>query len=360
MLKIIDRYIIRKFLSTFFISIVLIISIAIVIDLSEHLTKFLDNHVPLQLIIFEYYANFIPYYTNLFLFLFVFISVIFFTSKMAAKNEITAILTSGISFFRLLLPYFYASFVVAALSWYLGNFVIPPANKKLVKFENTYFYKTSPYSTRNIHKQIKPGVFLYIQYFDSRNKVAHIFSIEKFVNNQLKSKLFAKYARWDSVKSKWIVYDYFIRNYHRTYDDMKFGKRIDTAINIIPKDLESRQIDITTLNLPQLNEFIKEERLRGSENINQYLLEKYKRTAYPFSTFILVFLGVTISSKKQKGGTGLNIGIGLTLSFAYIFLMQVSDQFSIKGGMDPLLAVWLPNLIFTVIAFISYFIFAPK
>ncbi len=360
MLKTVDKYIIKKFLSTFFVSIVLIITIAIVIDLSDHLSNFLDNHVPLKLIIFNYYANFIPYYTNLFLFLFVFISVIFFTSKMAAKNEIIAMLASGISFWRLLRPYMYASLVLAAMSWYLGNYVIPPANKKLVDFENKYLYHKSPYSTRNIHKQIKPGIYLYIQYFDPRNNVAHTFSIEKFVHNRLKSKLFAKYARWDSTKQKWLVYDYFIRHYYPTYDKMEIGQYLDTAIGIYPDDLVVIQTDITTLNLPQLNKLIEKEKIRGSENINTYLLEKYKRTAYPFSTFILAFLGLTISAKKLKGGVGLNIGIGIALSFTYIFFMQISDQFSLKGGMDPLLAVWIPNIFFSIITIISYFIFAPK
>jgi lipopolysaccharide export system permease protein len=338
----------------------MIIAIAIVLDLSEHLAKFLDNKVPLKEIIFQYYLSFIPYYTNLFLFLFVFISVIFFTSKMAAKNEIVAILSSGISFFRLLMPYFYAAFIVALLSWFLGNFIIPPANKHRVAFEEKYFRHTSPFSSRNIHKQVSPGVFLYIQYFDIRNNVAHTFSIEKFENSQLKSKLFAKYARWDSVKNKWTAFDYFIRHYYGTYDKIEYGHSIDTNVNLTPEDLKTQNIDITTLNLPQLNKYIEKERLRGSENINAYLLEKYKRTAYPFSTFILTFIGVAISSKKQKGGTGINIGIGIALSFTYIFFMQVSDQFALKGGMNPLLAVWIPNIIFSVIALLSYVIFAPK
>ncbi len=360
MMKILDRYIIRKFLSTFFLSIAMIIAIAIVLDLSEHLTKFLDNKVPLKKIIFDYYLNFVPYYTNLFLFLFVFISVIFFTSKMAAKNEIIAIQSSGISFFRLLRPYMFAALIVAMLSWFLGNFIIPPSNKKRVAFESKYFYHRSPFTTRHIHKQVNPGVFLYIQFFDMRTNIAHTFSIEHFENSRLKSKLLAKYAKWDSVKNKWVAYDYFIRDYYGEYDKLTYGKEIDTAVNLTPEDLKTKQVDITTLNLIQLNNYIKKEKLRGSENINEYLLEKYKRTAYPFSTFILTFLGVAISSKKQKGGTGLNIGIGIALSFAYIFFMQLSDQFAIKGGMDPLIAVWIPNIIFTVIAFVSYFIFAPK
>ncbi len=360
MLKILDRYIIRKFLGTFILAITLIIAIAVIFDLSEHLSRFIDNKIPLKEIFLEYYINFIPYYANLFMFLFVFISVIFFTSKMADKSEVIAIISSGISFFRMLQPYMIAAFVIAAFSWYLGNFVIPPGNKKRVDFEEKYFYHRNPYAIRNVHKQIAPNVYLYIQFYDLRSDVAHTFSLEKIVDGQLKSKLLAKYARWDSVKQSWILFDYYIRDYYKTYDKLIYGRKTDTLINITPDYFKRFNLDITTLTLPQLNRFIEQEKLRGSENINSYLLEKYKRTAYPFSTFILTFLGVTISSKKKRGGTSLNIGLGLLLSFAYIFFMQVADQFSIKGGMNPLLAVWIPNIIFTVIAFISYYIFAPR
>ena len=360
MLKILDRYIIQKFLGTFVLAITLIIAIAVIFDLSEHLSRFIDNKIPFKEIFLEYYINFVPYYANLFMFLFVFISVIFFTSKMAAKSEIIAIISSGISFFRMLQPYMVAAFVIAAFSWYLGNFVIPPGNKKRVDFEEKYFYHHNPYAIRNVHKQIAPNVYLYIQFYDLRSDVAHTFSLEKIVNGKLKSKLLAKYARWDSVKQVWMLFDYYERDYYKTYDKFYFGKKSDTTINISPEYFKRYNLDITTLTLPQLKRFIKQEQLRGSENINSYLLEKYKRTAYPFSTFILTFLGVTISSKKKRGGTSLNIGLGLLLSFGYIFFMQVSDQFSIKGGMNPLLAVWIPNLIFTIIAFISYYIFAPR
>ncbi len=360
MFKILDRYIIKRFLGSFILAISLIISIAVIFDLSEHLTQFIDNKVPFREIFLDYYINFVPYYANLFMFLFVFISVIFFTSKMASKSEIIAIISSGISFFRLLVPYMIAASVIAAFSWYLGNFVIPPGNKKRVDFEEKYFYHRNPYSVRNVHKQVAPGVFLYIQFYDIRADIAHTFSLETIEDGVLKSKLLAKYARWDTVKKSWILFDYYIRKYYDTYDKMTFGKKTDTTLNITPEYFKRFNLDITTLTLPQLNRFIEQEKLRGSENINSYLLEKYKRTAYPFSTFILTFLGVTISSKKKRGGTSLNIGLGLLLSFAYIFFMQVSDQFSIKGGMNPLLAVWIPNIIFTIISFISYYIFAPR
>ncbi len=360
MFKTIDRYIIRKFIGSFILAITLIIAIAVIFDVSEHLSRFIDNHISFKEVILDYYINFVPYYANLFMFLFVFISVIFFTSKMAAKSEIIAILSSGVSFFRLLVPYMFGALLIAAFSWYLGNFIIPPGNKKRVDFEEKYFYHHNPYAVRQVHKQIAPNVFLYIQFYDIRADVAHTFSIEKIVNGRLKSKLLAKYARWDSTAHAWILFDYFIRDYYKTYDKLKYGSQIDTTINITPEYFRRFNLDITTLTLPQLNKFIKQEKLRGSENINSYLLEKYKRTAYPFSTFILTFLGVSISAKKKRGGTSLNTGLGLLLSFTYIFFMQVSDQFSLKGGMNPLLAVWIPNIVFTAITFITYYFFAPR
>ncbi len=359
-IKTIHRYIIKKFLVSFFIAIVLIILIAVVFDLSQHLNKFIDNKIPFKEIIFKYYINFIPYYTNLFASLFVFISVIFFTSKMAAKSEIIAMLASGISFWNLLIPYMISAFIIASISWYLGNYVIPPSNKKRIAFENKYFYHRGPLITRNIHKQSSPGVFLYIQYFDTRNNIAHTFSIEHFEGHKLVSKLFARYANWDSLKNKWVVYDYFIRKYGKFQDQLTYGHQLDTAVNIKPEDLKTINIDITTLTLPQLKKFIKREKLRGSENINAYMLEKYKRTSSPFSIFILTFLGFALSSKKTRSGTGLNLGIGIALSFTYIFFMQISDQFCLKGGMNPLIAVWIPNIIFAAIALLTYFIFAPK
>ncbi len=359
MFKILDRYIIKKFLSTFFLSIVLINGIAIVFDLSEHISNFLDNHLSFGFVISHYYMNFVPYYTNLFLFLFVFITVIFVTSKMAGNSEFISMLASGISFFRILRPYMFSALVVAILSFVLGNFIIPPANKERIAFENKYFYHHSPYMARNVHKQVSPGVFLYIQYYDAKKNMANTFSLEEFQGNRMKKKLMAKYARWDTTKNTWTIYSYWERTYLPERDIMKLGEKKDTVINITPKEIIKHDVDITTLNFFQLNDFIDQEKLHGSENINQYLLERYKRTAYPFSTFILTFIGVAISSKKIRGGTGLNIGIGLILSFAYIFFMQVADQFSIKGDMSPLLAVWIPNIFFTIVAAISYR-WAPK
>jgi lipopolysaccharide export system permease protein len=358
-MKILDLYIIKKFLGTFIFSIILIIALAVVIDISEKIDAFIEKQIPLSEIIFDYYFNFIPYYTNLFLFLFVFISVVFFTAKMAGKSEIIAIIGSGVSFKRLMYPYFISAFILALLSYFLSNFIIPPSNKVRLDFENTYINGTYYNNDRNIHKQVSPGVYIYLESFNSITSTANKFSIEKFKGTDLESKLISKRAVWDSIHRKWTIYDYNIRTITKNGQSMKFGKKIDSVINITPEDFNRRDTEKSTMDLKQLNVLINEIRLRGDTNLNTYLLEKHQRTAFPFSTFILTLIGVSLASRKSKGGTGLKLGIGLAMSFIYIFFMQIAAQFSIKGGLSPVLAAWIPNIIFLIIAAFLYKI-APK
>ncbi len=359
MLKKLDIYIIKKFLGTFVFSIILIISLAIVIDLSEKIDSFIEKQIPLNEIIFDYYLNFIPYYTNLFLFLFVFVAVVFFTAKMAGQSEIIAILGSGISFQRLMYPYFISAAVLAISSFFLSNFVIPPANKIRLEFEDTYINGKYYNSDRNIHRQVSPGVFIYMESFNTLTNTGNKFSIEKFKGKELISKLVSKKVVWDSTKNKWTIYNYYIRDIKKNKDIIKTGLKIDTSLNITPIDFQRRDTEKSKMDYFELNEYIEEKRLRGESNINTYIIEKQQRIAFPFSTFILTLIGVSLASRKSKGGTGLKLGIGILLSFVYIFLMQVTAQFSIKGGFSPVLAAWTPNIIFAVIAVFLYRI-APK
>lgn len=359
MFKALDRYIIKKFLGTFIFSIILIISLAIVIDLSQKIDSFIEKQVPLNEIIFRYYINFIPYYINLFLFLFVFISVVFFTAKMADKSEIIAILGSGISFNRMMHPYFFSAFVLALLSFFLSNFIIPPANIERLEFEDTYINGTYYNSDRNIHKQISPGVFIYLESFNTLTNTGNKFSIEKFKGNKLQSKLISKKVVWDSTINKWTIYNYYIRTVKKNRDFITKGKKIDTTLNIKPIDFQRRDTEKSKMDYFELNNYIAEKKLRGETNINTYIIEKQQRTAFPFSTFILTLIGVSLASRKTKGGTGLKLGIGILISFIYIFLMQIAAQFSIKGGFPPVLAAWTPNIIFSIIAVFLYRI-APK
>jgi lipopolysaccharide export system permease protein len=355
MIKKIDRYIIQKFLGTFFFSIVLIISIAVIFDFSEKVDDFHRNQAPFSAIVFDYYLNFIPYFIVLFSNLFVFISVIFFTSKMAYDTEIIAILSSGVSFRRFLWPYFLSSLVIVLLTFYLTNYVIPGATEKRFVFEEYYYYDNPVhYNARDIHKQINPGVYIYMESYSTMTDIGRRFSMEKFDEGKLKSKLMSDYIRWDSTMGKWVIHNYYIRNFVDGSEELIKGHRVDTTLNMDPSDFRVRANVIETMTLPELNEFIEERKMQGAESITYILIEKHKRFAIPFSTFILALIGVCISSKKIRGGIGMHIGAGLLLAFSYILFMQFSSQFAIGGSIPPAIAAWIPNMLYAFVGFYLY------
>lgn len=359
-LLIIDRYIIRKFLSTFFFSILLIMSIAIVLDFSEKIDDFLESHAPLNKIVFDYYLNFIPYFASLFSHLFTFIAVIYFTSRMAYNNEFIAILSNGVNFNRILYPYFISALIITLFSFTLNNFVIPHATAKKQAFEELYYHRTPRvYSDRNIHKQISPGVFIYLENYNTYNNSGRLFSMEKYEKGELVSKLMSKEVHWDSTTNKWRIRDYMIRNFDGDKQTLITGRSIDTTMNISPEEFRRRDNAIEAMNLPELNQFIRRQKMQGASNLNEFLIEKHKRFSFPFSTFILTLIGVSVSSKKVKGGIGMQIGIGLLISFSYILFLQFSSQFAISGAFSPFVAAWIPNLLFLIIAVFLYRM-APK
>jgi lipopolysaccharide export system permease protein len=349
-IKIIDRYIIRKFLGTFFFALGLIILIAIVFDVSEKIDDFLERKAPLEAILFDYYLNFIPYFGNLFSPLFIFIAVIYFTSRMASQTEIIAILGSGVSFKRLLVPYMVSAAMLAGLSWYLNNTVIPHSNKERLAFEAQYIKNPYVFSGRHVHRQITPGNFIYFESFNNIDRIGYQFSFEKFEEGELRFKLLSERILWDSLANKWKVENYFIREISGMQEQIRSGYRMDTSFAFDPAEFSRRDNYIETMDLKTLNRFIQQERIRGSEEMPFYLVEKYRRTSFPFATFILTLIGVTLSSKKVRGGIGGSIGLGILISFSYIMFMQISTTFATKGNMPPLLAVWIPNIVFAGIA----------
>ncbi|MBK7850606.1 MAG: LptF/LptG family permease [Bacteroidetes bacterium] len=359
MLKILDRYIIRKFLGTFFFSLALIILIAVVFDISEKLDDFIERKAPLNKIIFDYYFNFIPYFANLFAYLFVFISVIYFTARLAANTEIVAILNSGISFRRLLYPYFVACSALAILSFYFNGWVIPHSNKIKLDFENVYIKNPVEFKDRNLHRQISPGTYMYMESYNNIDNIGYRFSLEKIENGKRTWFLNSDRIVWDSTSSKWRIENYYIRSINGFHEKLASGPRMDTTLSIKPGDFKRRLNIIEAMDTPALNRFIEEEQSQGSENVNAYLIEKYRRIAVPFSTFILMLIGVSLSSRKVRGGIGAQLGLGITLSFSYILFMQVSNTFAINGSIPPLLAIWIPNIIFAGIAALLVR-FAPK
>jgi lipopolysaccharide export system permease protein len=349
-LKTIDGYIIRKFLGTFLYAIAIIICIVIIFDISEKLDDFLRTKASLHSIIFDYYINFIPFFINLFSPLFTFISVIFFTSKMASNTEIVAILSSGVSFRRFLLPYMMAAAVLATLSFILINFVIPKANKKRLEFEESFIRNRYMFNDMNVHRQIEPGTYIYMESYNNIDNIGFKFALEKIVDGKLKSKLIADNIVWDTIKHEWQINNYYSRKIYDFKESIKVGATMDTILNMHPKDFGTRLNNVETMNYFELNKFIEKETMKGSDEVPFFMIEKYQRMSMPFSTFILTLIGVALASRKVRGGIGLHIGLGILLSFSYILFMQVANTFATYGGLHPLIAVWIPNVIFLFIA----------
>ena len=349
-IKILDRYIIIKFLGTFFFALALIISIAIVFDISEKIDDFLEKEAPMKAIVFEYYLNFIPFFANLFSPLFIFISVIFFTSKMSGQTEIIAILASGISFKRLLVPYLVAALFLAGISFYLNNYVLPHSNTSRIAFETKYIKNPFVYKNKHVHRQIAPGQFIYFESYNNFDKIGYQFSYERIENGSLNFKLLSERIFWDSLKNKWTIENYFTREIKGMEEVISTGFRMDTSLAFYPGEFNRRDNFVETMDTPELNKYIDQEILRGSEEVPFYLVEKYRRFSYPFATFILTIMGVSLSSRKVRGGIGVQIGVGILLSFTYIMFMQISQTFATNGNLPAWLAVWIPNIFFTIIA----------
>tara|TARA_B110000196_G_scaffold252097_1_gene221642 strand:+ start:1255 stop:2331 length:1077 start_codon:yes stop_codon:yes gene_type:complete len=358
-MKRIDWYIIKKFLSTFFFTISLILVIVVIFDVSEKIDDFLRSDINLKQIIFKYYLNFIPYFANLFSPLFIFISVIYFTSKMANNSEIIAILNSGMSFSRLLRPFIISAVILSMLSFILGNFIIPHTNKERIDFENKYLRKKQTQRVKNIHMQIKKDQYIYMESYNKAKDIGYKFTLENFKDNTLESKLSANYIQFDTTNNKWKIKDYFIRIYNDKNEDIIRGKQLDTLLNLKPIDFSKRKSLVETMGMKEINQFIKEEEIKGTTQITFHKIEKYKRLANPFSSIILTIIAVAIGSRKIRGGAGIPLSIGLILSFSYILFMQISTTFATNGNLIPVIAVWIPNIIFSLIAIILIRL-APK
>ena len=358
--KKIDWYIFRKFMGTFFVALLLIISIVIIFDVSEMIDDFVEKKAPLKAIIFDYYLNFIPYFINMYSPMFVFITVIFFTSKMASNSEIVAILSGGISFHRMMVPYMVAAVIITILSLGLNLFVIPDANKELVKFEQQYTKEKPKKASRNIHYQIAPGQFVYAESFSSWNNTAYKFTIERIEDSKLVSKISAETAVYDTINGSWRLKKYFIREFNDDLtDDIRSGRQLDTIIPLSVKDFYFSENTVTTLNYSELNEMIRIQEMRGDANVKHALIEKNTRFALPFSAIVLTIIGVSLSSKKRRGGIGWNIALGIALAFTYILFMRFSQMFVHTDTLSPAVALWLPNIVFALIAIFLYRI-APK
>ena len=352
-LKRIDTYIMMKFLGTYFFSLVLILSISVIFDLTEKLDNFYDHNAPFKAIVFDYYLNFIPLYMNMFSPLFTFISVIFFTSKMASNTEIIAILASGVSFKRMMLPYFLSAALIAAISFTLGAFVIPPAQVKMLQFQNVYVKKFKQENTSNLQMEVDKGVIMYIERFEISNNTGYSFSLEKFKGKTLVSRLTAQSITWDSAHH-WTMNDYLQRDFRGMRETITRGTSKDTTINVQPQEFFITSEEATQMNILQLRNYLIKQKERGVGNSQAFEDEYYKRYSMPLAAFIMTLIGVSLSSRKVRGGIGLHLGIGLALSAFYILFMTMSTTFAVNGIMSAFAAVWLPNIVFMFIGIYLY------
>lgn len=346
-----DLYIFKRFISTFFVALLLIIGIVIIFDISEKINYFVENEAPLGAIIFDYYLNFIPYFINMFSPLFVFLTVIFFTSLMAANSEIIAILSGGVSYHRMMVPYIAAAALIAVLSLGLNLYVIPKANVERLAFEAKYIKRHNDYKHSNIHYQIAPGQFVYVKHYSGWNKTAYDMTIETVRDNKLVSKVHAEMAVWDTVKCSWRLKEFYVRDFSEGLGDrVRTGYLKDTVIALTEEDFYRNDKTVERLDVVQLNELIDVQKMRGDPNIIYAQIEKHTRYALPFSAFILTIIGVTLSSRKRRGGIGWNIAIGIALSFSYILFLRFSQMFVFSGTLPPAVALWLPNVLYAIIA----------
>lgn len=355
--KKLDWYIIKKFIGTYFYSIALIISISIVFDINENLAKFTQYHAPLKAIVFDYYMNFVPYFANLFSPLFVFIAVIFFTSKLAGNSEIISMLAAGISFKRIMRPYMISAAIISIMTFYLGSYIIPKGTIVRQNFETMYKNKKKNTSAENVQLQVGKGVIAYIQHYDNNLKKGYGFCLDKFENKKLVSHMTASEIQYDTIsdaKYHWKATSWRIRQLKGLKEHITSGMSKDTVIMMEPTDLVFSKGQQETFTSPQLREYISKQIDRGSSNVVQYEVEYHKRIAMSFASFILTTIGVSLSSRKRKGGMGLYLGIGLALSFGYILLQTVSATFAINADTPPMLAAWIPNIIFIFVAYYCY------
>ena len=356
-LKILDWYIIKKFIGTYFYSIALIISISIVFDINENLAKFTQYHAPLKAIVVDYYMNFVPYFANLFSPLFVFIAVIFFTSKLAGNSEVISMLAAGVSFKRLMRPYMISAAIISVMTFFLGAYVIPKGTIIRQNFETMYKNKKKNTSAENVQLQVGKGVIAYIQHYDNNLKKGYGFCLDKFEDKKLVSHMTASEIQYDTIsdsKYHWKARNWRIRQLKGMRETITSGSVKDTTIMMEPTDLVFSKGQQETFTSPQLKDYISKQIDRGSGNVVQYEVEYHKRIATSFASFILTTIGLSLSSRKRKGGMGMYLGIGLALSFTYIMLQTVSSTFAINADTPPMLAALIPNIIFTVVAYFCY------
>lgn len=351
-MKIIDWYILKRYLVTFFVMLLLFVPIGIMVDVSEKVDKMIAKEVPFDEIV-NYYIDFTFYFASLLFPIFLFLSIIWFTSKLANNTEIVAILSSGISFTRFLRPYLMGASIIAVITFVMGMFIVPSASKGYNDFRYEYLKKNKNIrKTTNLYNQVSDNDFIYLSHFEPLNKIGRDFTLEHFEGNELKYKISASSIKWVPKDSVYRLRSYVKRTIGEMGEEDRFveERKIDTLFSFNLDDLTPVSYIAETKNLFELNKFIEKERKKGSPNINRYLVVKYKRWGLPVSAFILTIIAVAVSSKKRRGGMGINLALGISLAFIYIFFDKIFGTMAEQSGFPPLLAVSIPNIMFGLLA----------
>lgn len=353
-MKLLDKYILKKFLTTYVFTVLILVAVILVIDFTEKNDDFIKTNPSVGEIIFDYYFNLIPFYANMLSPITVFIATVFVTAKLASHTEIVAILSSGVSFRRLLVPYLMGSALIAATIFVLIGWVIPNANKESVAFQIKYIKSPFTYDSRNIHIKIAPETYVYMESYNNAANIGYNFAIENIEGTRLKQKLTSNSITWNPEVEKWHVDNYTIRTFNGEEETIFKGTSLDTTLNMWPKDFESTYKLEQTMTLPQLNDYIKEKRARGADDIEVYLIEKYERFSYPFAIIILTVIGVIMSARKARGGVGFQIALGFFLAFIFIIFVIASRSLAQVGDIAPQIAAWIPTIIFSGIGLLLY------
>ena len=351
MLKILDRYIIAKYLGTFFYAILLFSAISVAFDLSERVDDFLEHGISLSDVIWRYYANFLPFILFLLSPLFIFIAVIFFTAQLAERSEIVAIISGGVSFYRLLLvPYFISAAILTLIQLYGNHYLVPQANADKIAFEGEKMKKKYILKDKNIHLQISNDTYIYVETYNNTDSTGKKFTLENIRNRKVFRKIAAEKITWIDSSQQWRLEKYIDRRIDSLSEKISKGEVLDTSLSLTPQDFNRRVGLKEAMTTPELRRFIDNEIRKGAPMVEFYQVELHRRTAAPFATFILTMIGFALASRKVRGGMGLHIAVGLALSALYILFLQFSMTFATNGGLSPLLSVWIPNLLFGILS----------
>ncbi len=356
-MKILDWYILKRYLTTFLFTLLILIPIAVAIDIAEKIDKFLrDEDLTFYQVVNDYYVNFIIYYANTFMPLALFIAVILFTSRLANNTEIVAINGSQISFTRFLYPYFIGATIVTIIALFMNHYIVPSSSKTRRNFENTYINKKrySDKIIKNFSLQLNDSTYVFIQNFDIERNSGYNFSTETYEGLKLKYKLTADNFSWQPAKEKFKLYNWKERKIYKDYDSIKQGNNLDSTFAFTPKDFIYKSAMAQEMSSHELADFIEISKKRGVKNLNAYLVELYKRTSLPLASYVLTLIAVALAHKKRRGGIGVNLAIGLSAMFIYVFFLKVAEVLGAVAGANSLLNVWMPNIIFGAFALYLY------